>query len=516
MKHKKLLTIALVAVLFVALLVGLIWHMNHYKMVDFKFYPKDAETLDLREEDISVEHYDRLCRQLPGCEIRWNVPFQDTYYDSYVTELTVKNLSEADVRRLDYFVRLETLNAESCTDYPQILDARIRYPELDMRYQIPLGGKTYPQDASSVEVGAVTAEELSLLPCLTRLDTVIVKAGIGDNAKLLQDYCHKNNLAFSVSVGNAILPEESEQIRVAGITDEELPLLSLLPKLKQVHMMEPDASAEKVLAFRSERSDLAVTWEKTICGFLCNNDTVDVDFTDLTVSGIAEVEQGLEYFPGVKSVFLGEPGIDNEEIAAYRERNREKYKVVWVVDLSGKMKVRTDIDNFMPSRDGWGYVRDHEVDNIRYCEDLICIDLGHMGIKDVSFLEPLVNLEYLILAHTEVQYIDAIRNCKKLKFLELDWSCIRDLSPLVECTALEDLNIGKTWPDITPVLEMTWLKNLYMIFGSGGDAWRASQALPDTRVVASGTATVASGWRNLPNYYAMRDALGMFYMSAGY
>ena len=69
-----------------------------------------------------------------------------------------------------------------------------------------------------------------------------------------------------------------------------------------------------------------------------------------------------------------------------RERSREKYKVVWVVDLSGKMRVRTDIDNFMPSRDGWGYVRDHEIDNIRYCEDLICMDIGHMGVKDVSFL----------------------------------------------------------------------------------------------------------------------------------
>ena len=127
-------------------------------------------------------------------------------------------------------------------------------------------------------------------------------------------------------------------------------------------------------------------------------------------------------------------------------------------------------------------------------------------------MAPLVNLEYLILAHTEVQYIDAISNCKKLKYLELDWSCIRDVSPLVECTALEDLNLGKTWPDITPILEMTWLKNLYMIQGSGGDAWKCTQALPNTRVVASGEYTVSNGWRHLPNYYKMRDILGMYYM----
>ena len=69
-----------------------------------------------------------------------------------------------------------------------------------------------------------------------------------------------------------------------------------------------------------------------------------------------------------------------------------------------------------------------------------------------------------------------------------------------------------TWPDITPVLKMTWLKNLYMIGGSGSAAYKAAQALPDTRVVASGGATVGSGWRQLPNYYAMRDALGAEYM----
>ena len=60
---------------------------------------------------------------------------------------------------------------------------------------------------------------------------------------------------------------------------------------------------------------------------------------------------------------------------------------------------------------------------------------------------------------------------------------------------------------------MPWLKNVYMILGSGKDAAELAQALPDTRVVASGTHTVASGWRNLPNYYAMRDALHAEYMN---
>ena len=512
---KKFATIIVMLAILLAVFAGLVWHMNHYRLIDMKFYPKDAQSLDLRGEDISAAHYDKLVRYMPDCEIIWDVPFQNSAYPSNTTNLTVTSLSEEDLDTLDYFSQLETLHAEGCADYAQLLTLMNRRPELKLYYNILIQGETYDQDTRQLEVETILEEELALLPGLKQLDTVIVSGGEDiRNIPALQEYCHENNVDFCVALGADSFAEDVQQISLEGITDEQLHLLRFLPNLKQVHMVKPLAAAENVIALQKNRLDLTVTWEQEVCGQLVSTETVEIDLSDTAIASVEEVEQVLAYFPNVERVFLGEqPGIDNETMAAYRERSRENYKVVWVVDLSGKMKVRTDIDNFMPSRDGWGYVREGEVDNIRYCEDLICIDLGHMGLKTVDFLEPLVNLEYLILAHTEVQYIDAISNCKKLRYLELDWSPIKDLSPLVACTALEDLNIGKTWPDITPVLQMTWLKNLYMIMGRPVDAWKASQALPDTRVVASGSATVASGWRNLPNYYKMRDILGMYYMN---
>ena len=48
--------------------------------------------------------------------------------------------------------------------------------------------------------------------------------------------------------------------------------------------------------------------------------------------------------------------------------------------------------------------------------------------------------------------------------------------------------------------------------GWWGGAYQLSQALPDTKIVASADVTVGAGWRNLPNYYKMRDMLGMEYM----
>ena len=90
---------------------------------------------------------------------------------------------------------------------------------------------------------------------------------------------------------------------------------------------------------------------------------------------------------------------------------------------------------------------------------------------------------------------------------------MKDLSPLTGCTALEDLNLGMIYADFAPIEEMTWLKNLWMVECSSADRYRMPQALPDTRVMVTGAATVANGWRDLENYYAMRDLLGMKYMS---
>lgn len=503
--------LVLVVVLLGAGVLGMLWFKDHYVFADGTFYAMDLEVLDLRQEEVSVSRYKKLHKALPECRILWNVPFQDGSKSNEITELTVTALSAADVRQLAYFEDLQVLNAADCQDYAVLMQAASTYPRLDVRYQVSVGGESHSQDTEFLRLENIAQGEIALLDYLPGL-TGVTLSGVDHitDALALRSYCRDRGVAFGIELGDDIYTEDVQELTVTGITDGQLELLELMPSLKSVHLAEPEASAQRLIDLDQSRQSLTVTWSKSIGGKEFTSDTVEVDLSDAQIESISQVEKGMAYLPNATNVFLGFCGLDNEEIAAYRERSREKYKVVWVVDLSGKMQVRTDIDNFMPSRDGWGYVRDHEVDNIRYCEDLICIDLGHMGIRDVSFLETLVNLEYLILAHTEVQYIDAISNCKKLKYLELDWSPIKDVSPLLECKALEDLNLGMAWPDIKPVLQMTWLKNLYLIKGNTKANFAA--ALPNTRVVATGEYTVSNGWRNLPNYYAMRDILGMHYM----
>ena len=194
---------------------------------------------------------------------------------------------------------------------------------------------------------------------------------------------------------------------------------------------------------------------------------------------------------------------------------RSSYKVVWTVYFTDKCKARTDDTKFMPIEQGEYYFQDKHAYNLRYCEDMVCIDIGHSTVENIEFAAFMPHLKYLILAWTQVKDITPLENCKELVYLELDHGIVHDYSPLVGCTALEDLNVDDhMWEtSIEPLTRMTWLKNLW-VFGLGNEKLTTlREALPDTNVVNNAPSTRSGkGWRNLQNYYDMRDYLGKPYM----
>ena len=526
-----LLAVILILAIVLIAVGGSFLILNNNYLIDFKLYPKNAASMDLREEKVSIQHYKALKQKLPRCEILWNVPFQNGTLPSDTREITVDTLSSEDVETLACFPRLETVHAESCRDYDSLMLLRQTYPNVTVSSCVVLDGVEYPADADAVELKTASEENLTMLPLLTKLRTVTVTGGEGsqDFSELCQ-YCRDRDLNLWFQIGEELVDANAQELTVEKITDADLALLGNLTELKSLCMVDPAAEPAALAALAETYPEVDIRWEVRIGDKTFQSTDTEVDLSQTVVTDLAEVEAKMEYLPEVKKVIFGVCGkdnpnwgnsksklaasdIENEDMAAYRDRVRDKYKVVWTVRLGPSIALRTDKDNFMPNHFGVGQFFDDYTVNLKYCEDMVCLDLGHMTMHTIDFVTYMPKLKYLILAWTEVQYIEPIRSCKNLIWLELDNSCIRDYSPLVDCTALEDLNIGKTFCDITPITQMTWLKNLYMIFGNAGDAWKCTQALPNTRVVANGDATVGGGWRRLPNYYDMRDCLGMYYMN---
>ena len=562
-KERKLNPVLLIVLAAALLAVGIaVWFLLTHVWVAGTFYSRNADVLDLRFADVTTADYDKLRKKAPNSEILWRIPFQGKTYDQDTDVLYVTSLTDEDVATLDYFTRLKTVEAQECADYPQLAALAARRPEVTVEYAVTIDGREYPQDTAVVSISGITEEEINLLTYLPELTAVTaVGCRTPEQMTRLRDFCQEKGLSFGLRFGTKTYPDTVEELDVTGVTDGELELLQLLPELKTLHLKNPEADPETVAQLGSTYPKADISWEVEIAGVSFPDDTKEVDLSAVLESSAAQtaagtaagtqtavgaqtttktqtttgtatgtqstketqstapavtlnledLEKKMSYLSDAKQVFLGKCGLDNEELAALRERVRDSYKLVWTVQLGKKLTARTDDTTFMPVREHVYYFLDEDAYNLRYCEDMLCVDVGHMGLTNIDFVKGMPHLQILILAHNgQLQDISPISSCKELIFLELDWSAVKDFTPLVGCTSLEDLNIGLTYPSVEPLMRMTWLKNLWMV--DRGGAYQLSQALPDTKIVASADVTVGAGWRNLPNYYKMRDMLGMEYM----
>ena len=457
---KKWIILTLVAALLVTggILGYHFWFQANHIFVENAVYDKELTFLDLRGTGVSLDHYEQVRNQLPDCEIRYDLPFQGEFYPDDTKELTVKTLTDAEVELLDYLPQLVSVQAAGCRDYAQLMALQQRRPELNISYTIELYGKEYPDDTGELSFG-------------------------------------------------------SEKLDIQMLKDA----LTVMPDVESVFFDQPSGSAEDLISLQEAFPDIQVSWKKDAFGTTYPSDITEIDLTGMRIDTPEAVVEDLKYFPALEKVIMSECGpsekewIDNEVMAAFREKMRPEYKVVWTVQINN-MKVRTDETYFMPAK-YHQVVTNYQVQNLKYCEDMICVDLGHMAIQNIEFVEYMPHLKYFIVIDAPFMYIDSISTCKELIYLEFFWTWINDFTPLLECTALEDLNLARTNGDPMVLKEMTWLKNLWIDGNDLTDAEKVEleAALPNTYIKYCYGLMAGNGWRDLPNYFAMRDLLGMPY-----
>lgn len=557
---KKLLAVLIVLLLILA--AGLAGLVLSFQIIDGQIYPRKADSLNLQGKNVSAQHIRLLQEKMPETDILWDVPFQGRTYSSDTTELKVSDLTQ-DIDMLVWFPELKTLDARDCSDLSQLAAIREQYPDLTILAEVGIDGRRYAYDAQEIELSSITEEELALLPVLTQLQQVTVTEG-GDASKLeeLQRYCQDMGIGFRIILFGSEMTEDAAEMSISGVSENQIQLLSLMPWMKALHFPEPEASAESLLMLREKLPETAVTWEKTVMGITFPQNVKEIDLTDVialadeeeygtktayeynlanpimgdreeiqssvkvvdahplpdktaeTADLIAEVEEALTYFPELEKLTMVGAWLDNELMGQFREDHREDYKVVWSVQI-GNLATRTDAKLFMPTKFmvTAGSIADWHTYNLRYCEEIVSMDVGHMSLAELDFLRYMPDLKYLDIALNHITDLSPLAECKNLVFLVMhSLSMELDYSPLLECTALEDLHIGGNPGDVSPVFQMRQLKNLWITKLSYETYMQAKAALPNTNIgyYYSGT---NDGWRKLPNYFKMRDALLMFYMS---
>ena len=452
-----LLVVALLLAVLMTATIGIYgsYRLSHVK-IDGEIYDRNATHLDMRGEEITEAQYLELRNALPNTKVLWNVPFQGGYYPEDTKELVITELSDGDMLMLDYFPELQHIDATECRDYKTIHTLMERLPQCQVDFYIHMGEEKLDENAQELTLtpGQVTAQEL-------------------------QD------------------------------------AIPFLPQLKSLHFDNPDISAAELFALQEQYPDMAITWEKPILGQTYPDDLEELDLSEIPVANLQEVEDAVSYYPNLKKVVMVRCGVDNEEMAAFRERSRDKFQVIWGVQV-GEAYLRTDQQGFVPSNRN-ERVRNEDTENLKYCEGLIAVDFGHISVSELSWVSGTPHLKYLILGDGDVRNDDLLplTQLKELIYLEIFMTPVTDISPLVELTSLQDLNLSRSYVDVEPLGRMPWLKNLWLQNNKLSTAEKEylTENLPNTHIEWSNYKTChGKGWRQLPNYYAMRDALGMWYM----
>jgi len=293
---------------------------------------------------------------LPNCEISWDVPFQNGKYPDNTTSLTVTELSDEDIARMDYFPKLKSVDATGCPDYGQIEKFMAHRPECQVTYQIALGGISVEPGTEELvlENGDydfdILMENLSFLHRMAAIKFRMPELTQEQLDQLAKAY---ENIAFTCTV--AVLGEEFEvdttELDLSGMAPEDLEQvlqqLPLLPNVEKIELMKSDGtsslSAEQVKQLMEAVPNAVFHYTFDFYGYTLStaDEEVHIKNEKIGEEGVENVRAALDILTNCRRFVLENCQIPNETMAKLRDEYRGRTKVVWRVNF-GEGSTMTD------------------------------------------------------------------------------------------------------------------------------------------------------------------------------
>lgn len=365
-------------------------------------------------------------------------------------------------------------------------------------------------------------EVKQILPQLSQLKKLTMEGALPSSRELLElkKAYPALDLICQLSLGGKSVSTEEQFLDLSDATldfqtlTENLPLFSYLQELT---LTGTNLSDTEKMALADMLPETLVRCELPLAGQYFLTDSTEIDISNRSVT-TEEIDRMLPYFPKLEKLDMSFCGIADEEMDALNQRHPE-VSIVWTVTI-GEVKTRTDAVYFYPAESNY-YPTNTEMKKLRYCTELVAIDIGHTRATDCEFLWYTPKVRYLILADTGITDITPVGNLKDLIYLELFNLKTKDYSPLLNCTKLQDLNLGTTHADPEPLSKMTWLHNLQWHRADQDPATKEAvlklpEQLPDTHVELypkKKARNIGGPWRYIPNYYVFRDIIGATYFN---
>ncbi len=480
--------------------------------------------LDVRGNDLSAEEVERFSQAVPGCTVRWDIPVGEYRYDSSLEELTLDTLSMSDWENLLLFPALRKLSVNACDNAEAV--EKLTQKGVELRYNVSVGQRRISSRTPVLTVEKLSVEELNTaLPLLPELETLRFEScALSDAEKLsLREQYPEVLFVWDISVSGKSYQSTAASIAFdKGVSTAELKeKLPLFPLLRDVDISACGYSLQEINELCAALPELHFIWSIELLGKTVSSDDKEMDLSGIEMTDTAAVEAALPWLPNLEKVIMTDCGFSDEEMDALNKKY-DDVRFVWTVYF-GTFSLRTDATAFIAAKyDNWVMLTDKDCVCLKYCTDLVALDLGHMAMKDISFVNYMPHLKYLIIVEAYIDDITPLAGCKELTYLELFKCPITDISPLLEVKTLRDLNICYIWipTDLAyeQLSQMTWLDRLWYCGTWFTEAQKQElQALmPDCEMdMRWGAESTGGTWRKHEHYYEMRDAFDMYYMPGG-
>lgn len=245
------------------------------------------------------------------------------------------------------------------------------------------------------------------------------------------------------------------------------------------------------------------------------SDTAEVDISGIDVSEL-DMDAFFDSMTNLEKITMKDCGLDNDGYAALQDAHPD-VRIIWDIKVK-TYTIPTDSVGFstLLANEYQPRVDDEDCKYLKYCTDMVALDLGHNYITNLDFLEYMPNLRVLILVdnfdspskRVRLSDISKLKYCPHLRYLELFANNVSDMSVIGELKELEDLNVcynpvssSEPFKDL-PKLQKLWIYNTSI-------PWEEINELknlyPDAKIVTSGTGSVDQGWREGAHYNAMRN-----------
>jgi|GEM_PF-238550 len=507
--------------------------LSRYEEADLALmgYFTALRSVDAADAAMTPEQFEALSTALPGSHIRWSVPIGGDRFPCDASSITLRALSPEETALFRYFEDLRTVRAETGTDLRAVMALRESMPDLEISWQVPLSGRDYPQDAAELLVDdpAATADEveqaLTYLPAVREVRAP-VNTWTQDQKDALTEHWPEVSFRWPVTFRGTLYDGDTTALDLSGepLTSAEIDQLvkngAGLSAVEEIDLTGSGISLEDALRLKAVFPQADLLFDFELYGVAINSMDAFIDFSGIEMDSTEPVESIIPLMPRLEKIDMSDCGFDNETMDALNKKY-DDVRIVWTLHIT-YFTIRTDDKAFRASARYYGYFTEETLGWFRYCEDMICLDMGHRPYKDLSFLYEMPQLEYLVILYWQAPDLTPVGSLKNLKWLEMNRESASSIAPLKGCTGLRDLNISfmplaSQEDTYETLLAMPWLERVWFSRAQLTEEQEQKLLAANPNLMLKGVyewnQSNADPWRYDQDYYDMRDLLGMFYMN---